>query len=217
MSDASGDDPARADPSGVASTTDGGPVSERRPYRALEVDDPVALRALAHPARQRLIAELLAGRVMTATEAADLVGLSPSAVSHHLRALERYGIAERADPAADGRTRPWRSRVTELNFSPRSPGGAQAINVVMQQELARMARNISAALTPGDRSAGDAPSRTLTFSSSETWLTDTERADLVERLERVLRDLPERHSADHPEGATRMQLTLSLVPVADPG
>ena len=45
------------------------------------ITDPQALRAIAHPARQRLIAELYAGEVLTATEASRLVGLTPSATS----------------------------------------------------------------------------------------------------------------------------------------
>lgn len=186
-----------------------------RPRTPLQVDDPAALRALSHPARQRLIAELLAGRVMTATDAADLVGLTPSAVSHHLRALERYGLVERAEPAADGRTRPWRSRVTELTFSPHSAGGAEAVNLVVQQELARLARNVSAAVAVERLQPEGEPNRSIGFSSSETWLTDEERVALIERLDSMLLELPRRHSADHPQGATRMQLTISLVPTAD--
>ena len=45
------------------------------------LDDPRMLRALAHPARQRLITELFSGEVLTATEAASLVDLTPSATS----------------------------------------------------------------------------------------------------------------------------------------
>lgn len=182
----------------------------RRPRQVLEVDDPRALRAMAHPARQRIITELIAGRVMTATEASELVGLSPSAVSHHLRALERYGIAERAEAGDDARTRPWRSRVTELNLSPHSVGGAHAANTVIQAELARLARNVDAAMGQ----AGSSPSgRTVGLSVSESWLTDEERRELFERVDALIHDLPERHSGNAPEGATRMSLVVSLVPV----
>lgn len=38
--------------------------------------------------------------------AASLVELTPSATSHHLRALERWGVVER-DSSSDGRERPW--------------------------------------------------------------------------------------------------------------
>lgn len=185
--------------------------TQSRPRNTLEVDDPRALRALAHPARQRILTELLAGRVMTATEASELVGLSPSAVSHHLRALERYGIAERAESGADARTRPWRSRVTELNFTPSNAGGAQAVNTVVQRELAKLARNVDAALARASRSpkAKD----TMGLSVSESWLTPDERRDFLERIEALIHDLPERHSGNAPEGATRMSLVVSLVPV----
>lgn len=184
---------------------------ESRPRHTLEVDDPRALRALAHPARQRIIAELLAGRVMTATEASELVGLSPSAVSHHLRALERYGIAERAESAGDARTRPWRSRVTELWFAPSGPSGAQTVNAVIQRELAKLARNIDAALAK----AGAKPKArdTIGLSVTESWLTEEERRELFGRIDALIHELPERHSGNAPEGATRMSLVVSLVPV----
>jgi len=193
-------------------------TSSRRPIHALEVDDPRALRALAHPARQRIINELLAGRVMTATEAADLVGLSPSAVSHHLRALERYGIAERAETGGDARTRPWRSRFTELSYAPRSPDGVQVANAVVRGELAKLARNIAAVVEASEaaQQAGrrPAPRDNVGISVSETWLTDEERRDVVARIEELLRTLPERHSGNAPEGSVRMSLVLSFVPVA---
>ena len=186
-------------------------ATDRRPRNTLEVDDPRALRALAHPARQRIIAELLAGRVMTATEASELVGLTPSAVSHHLRALERYGIAERAEGGGDARTRPWRSRVTELNFTPRSAGGAHAVNAVIHAELAKLARNVDAVIA---RAGSNPPGKdTIGLSATETWLTDGERRDLSERFDAIVHALPDRHSGNAPEGATRMSLVVSLVPV----
>jgi len=41
------------------------------------------------------VIEELSGRELTATECAELVGLSPSAMSYHLRSLEKAGIRER--------------------------------------------------------------------------------------------------------------------------
>ncbi len=190
----------------------------RRPHHALEVDDPRALRALAHPARQRIINELLAGRVMTATEAAELVGLSPSAVSHHLRALERYGIAERADTGGDARTRPWRSPFTELSYAPTSPDGVQVANAMVGGELAKLGRNIAAFVAASEAAHHERGRSTglrdnVGLSVSETWLTDEERREVVAQIEALLRDLPQRHSGNAPEGATRMSLVLSFVPV----
>ena len=75
-------------------------MAARPPRRAtapteVRITDPRAMRALAHPARQRLITELFSGEVLTSTEAAELCDLTPSAMSYHLRALEKWGIVTR--------------------------------------------------------------------------------------------------------------------------
>lgn len=72
-----------------------------------ELDDPRAMRALAHPTRLRLMEELTLRGPMTATEAAEHVGESPSSCSFHLRTLAKYGFVEEAEGGA-GRRRPWR-------------------------------------------------------------------------------------------------------------
>jgi DNA-binding transcriptional ArsR family regulator len=74
------------------------------------LSDPRAIRALAHPARLALLEALLAGEELTATEAASVTGLSPSATSYHLKALERWGIWRPASPARTAGTVPGRPR-----------------------------------------------------------------------------------------------------------
>ncbi|MDN5770735.1 MAG: helix-turn-helix domain-containing protein [Microlunatus sp.] len=60
------------------------------PQRVVKINDPRALRALAHEARQRVIEVLYAEQhARTATELAQMTGLTPSAMSYHLRALEK--------------------------------------------------------------------------------------------------------------------------------
>lgn len=66
------------------------------------------MRALAHPARLALLQHLGHSGPATATECAGVVGLSPSAVSYHLRALARAGLVETAPGRGDGRERLWR-------------------------------------------------------------------------------------------------------------
>lgn len=71
------------------------------------------VRALAHAARQHVIELLYDGHVLTASAAATAVGTTPSAMSYHLRALEKFGIVRRAD-SLDGRERPWRAAADHL-------------------------------------------------------------------------------------------------------
>jgi DNA-binding transcriptional ArsR family regulator len=72
-----------------------------------QVSDPPTLRALAHPVRLALLEALGRQEPLTATEAAELVGESPSACSFHLRMLAKYGLVEDAG-GGQGRRRPWR-------------------------------------------------------------------------------------------------------------
>jgi DNA-binding transcriptional ArsR family regulator len=76
----------------------------------VRISDPQVMRALAHPARIEIMEHLgSTGAVVTATECAGLVGLSPSATSYHLRELAKYGLVEQAPSRGDARERVWRS------------------------------------------------------------------------------------------------------------
>ncbi|WP_442933752.1 ArsR family transcriptional regulator [Micromonospora sp. CPCC 205556] len=59
------------------------------------------MRALAHPARIAIM-EHLSTREGGATACAEIVGLSPSATSYHLRASVKFGLVEQA-PSRGGR------------------------------------------------------------------------------------------------------------------
>jgi predicted ArsR family transcriptional regulator len=88
------------------------------PGNPVKLTDPLMMRALAHPARIAIWTHLGLRGPATATECAEVAGLSPSACSYHLRALAKYGFVEEApDSAADGRQRPWRVRVLALSTS----------------------------------------------------------------------------------------------------
>src|SRR5436309_138158 len=63
--------------------------------RQLELTDPKAMRALAHPLRIELLRLLREPR--TATECAEALGESPQSCSYHLRTLAKYGFVERAE------------------------------------------------------------------------------------------------------------------------
>jgi len=99
-------------------------ASAKRLEGDVRIDDPGALRALAHPARLTVIDELYQGVERTSSELAELTGLSPSAMSYHLRALERWGMVERGEPREDGRERPWRAVGRTLSLDPETVSAA---------------------------------------------------------------------------------------------
>ncbi len=177
----------------------------------LRITDPRALRVLAHPARQRLITELFSGEVLTATEAAELCGLTPSAMSYHLRALEKWGIVER-DESADGRERPWRATADGITITPeahREAGAATSRLSIhtwfsdLESDLERMAGAV-----------GDGENHGMT-SRGRVWLSDAEERELRDRLIDVVREYGGRTRREHPEGA-RPWNVYSLVLPAEP-
>lgn len=72
------------------------------------LSDPKAMRALAHPARLMILNRLRVEGSATATEVAEIAGITPSAASYHLRMLAKYGFVEDAPPRGDGRERLWK-------------------------------------------------------------------------------------------------------------
>lgn len=79
------------------------------------LSDPEVIRALAHPARTAVLDYLAGTDEATATECAKVVGLSPSAMSYHLRTLAKVGLVEEAEGRGDGRERLWRRKVKDLS------------------------------------------------------------------------------------------------------
>ena len=73
------------------------------PKGAVVISDAAGVKALAHPARLAVIDVLYSGEILTATQCAEIAGITPSAMSYHLRALERHGIFFRAEGCGDGR------------------------------------------------------------------------------------------------------------------
>jgi predicted ArsR family transcriptional regulator len=73
--------------------------------RSVELTDPRALRAVAHPVRLALVGLLRREGPLTATQAGARLEESPS---FHLRQLAKHGLVEDAG-GGRGRERPWRA------------------------------------------------------------------------------------------------------------
>jgi DNA-binding transcriptional ArsR family regulator len=94
------------------------------PDRVLDVTDPVALRALAHPLRLRLL-RLLRDRPGPATgaELAAATGESTASVSYHLSVLRQHGFVEPdPTPGPTRRHKPWRTTYETLRVTTEGTG-----------------------------------------------------------------------------------------------
>jgi DNA-binding transcriptional ArsR family regulator len=186
----------------------------------VEITDPKAIRALAHAARLEVISELYSTQVSrTATELAAQTGLTPSAMSYHLRALQKWGIVVPAATAGDARERRWKAAGTD--FSINSGGGiASPEFAVVDLELDAFRRRVNAYAKTreeererrqdGGESADAASS--VVLASNLLYLTPGQRAELSGKLFALLKDYELEDPAQVPEGAQRMATMWSMIP-----
>lgn len=84
----------------------------------LDLNDPRAMRALAHPLRLELLGHLRTDGPATVTMLCDRVDEAPGLVSYHLHQLAKHGfIVEAPELARDGRERWWRSAHARTRWS----------------------------------------------------------------------------------------------------
>jgi predicted ArsR family transcriptional regulator len=86
----------------------------------IQLTDPRALRAVAHPTRLKLMSLLRRLGPLTATQAGERIGESPAGCSFHLRQLAKWGMVEEAG-GGRGRERPWRATATGTEWPDGGP------------------------------------------------------------------------------------------------
>ncbi|MDP9846025.1 ArsR/SmtB family transcription factor [Streptosporangium lutulentum] len=149
--------------------------------------DPTAMRALAHPARLAILARLHEGPC-TATEVAEVVGITPSAASYHLRMLAKYGFVEDAPARGDGRERLWRHNTMSLTVSPEPddlPEVRSAKELLIKVWRDQAASEATRALENYDRESPEW--REASAFTSTTLLVDAEEMKwLSERIDELL-------------------------------
>ncbi len=189
------------------------PGAAARPTERVVLRDPRAIKALAHPARLAVIDELFAGRKLTATECGEIAGLSASAMSYHLRALEKWGIVRRSEATTDGRERPWEAAGQGLSVEsaePRASAAGEAILVARQ--LDRQRADILGWISNQNETSASWYDSTV-ISSTVLWLDPDEAKQLSDAITAVVAAIPRRTAADAPAGAQQVRVSFSVVPV----
>ena len=169
------------------------------------------LSALAHPVRLDVLNFLASAGPATASACARAVGDNPSNCSYHLRVLARHGLVE-ADQSGDGRERPWRATVTGFSVEAEdrasgSHAGAALLAASLQLDQ-RLARDYLAGRddVPPEWRAADA------YAAYTLRATPAELAELVERLDALIRPLIAATRADAPATAELVHVGLQAFP-----
>ncbi|HET7855271.1 MAG TPA: metalloregulator ArsR/SmtB family transcription factor [Gaiellaceae bacterium] len=182
----------------------------------MRLRDPGALRALAHPARLLIVDELYQGPERTASELAKIADLSPSAMSYHLHALERWGIVVRGDARQDGRERPWRAAGRSLSWASDMSVAAAAAQDVIAGGYLEQLRELFRRWSLVEDAEPDTWREIAGLSRSFLWLTEEEaKAFSAELAETVQKYVQDRDVVEHPEGTRRVLCMLGIVPTIE--
>jgi DNA-binding transcriptional ArsR family regulator len=180
--------------------------------------NPRSIRALAHPARLAIIDALATGEELTATQCAELTGLSPSATAYHLKFLEQYGFAESAAPRPDRRERPWRAtgRQIDVDLDTSTPAGASAAAAVGAAYI-DATRAVAVEFIEGGNAEPE-EWRSAVLANIDLWLTAGEFQRVAGELQAVLEPYREgMRRAGRPAGSRRVRIMNVVVPHPPPG
>src|SRR5689334_9036883 len=90
---------------------------------SMQVNTPEALRALAHPLRQKILYRLELDGHGRAADLAQALDEAANSISFHLRTLARAGlVVEAPELARDKRDRVWRNAADTYDVAPGTPG-----------------------------------------------------------------------------------------------
>jgi DNA-binding transcriptional ArsR family regulator len=186
--------------------------AEALPVR--RIADAPTMRALAHPVRLALLEALGRREPLTATEAAEIVGESPSSCSFHLRMLAKYGLVV-ADEAI-GRRRPWR-RTDPSGFvfpaaddDPQTSLAAGALSDLVWGRLLARARTVLAArprMSAGWQAITSAAETVAYVTPAEAEQFTAEMWGLISRYQDRLEDPSAR-----PPGSLPLEIVLVAYP-----
>jgi DNA-binding transcriptional ArsR family regulator len=180
-------------------------VATREPVK---ITDPKAIRALAHPARLAVIDELYSGAELTATECAQLSGLTPSAMSYHLRSLEKVGIVERVEHTGDGRERPWRAAGAYLQVESQSVAEAATLGTIL---LSRLSEQFAAYLARRNEDSKEWQEASI-VGSGRVWLRPEELAEINSAIDKLIDHYRDRVGTNHPPDARRVRFSIFAFP-----
>jgi predicted ArsR family transcriptional regulator len=168
----------------------------------------LALRALTHPLRWKLIDLLNSEQSATATRCAEVLGESVASCGYHLSILAKYGYVEPV-PDRAGREKPWRlaSRRQDLSTGGLDEAGTlvaeAAIEVFLDHELERIKDRLRrAALEPAEWQAASS------ISGSTKWMTAAELAEIKDQLAEIQERYGDRDGdpAARPPGAREVRV-----------
>jgi predicted ArsR family transcriptional regulator len=185
------------------------------PLEELNLTDPKAMRALAHPVRMALLELFAVHDTMTATQASEALGESPANCAFHLRTLAKYGFVREAG-GGRGRERPWKFVHRSVKLSgnqgdPQAHLAAEALgNVWLDRWLGRIRRAVLRTWPAEWEEAAQARQTLRFLTVEETAQVQREIGAILDRYIGRLTD-----PSSRPPGAVPVEIGVIAYPLDD--
>jgi DNA-binding transcriptional ArsR family regulator len=194
-------------------------MSLTNPLGDLQITDPQAMRALAHPVRLAILTFLQrSGGPATATQLSPHVGATPSVTSWHLRHLATFGLvldADLSEVPGDRRQRWWKSAARGFSFELSEDSESEAAVRVLSDQLEEAGRQQADRWRVETEPALDYAWRRLAGLSNTTIrVTADELEQLEHGIDELLGTFVRRAEAEAPADARRVRILRHYLPEA---
>ncbi|MGB3443516.1 MAG: helix-turn-helix domain-containing protein [Actinophytocola sp.] len=178
----------------------------------VNITDPKALRALAHPVRWKLLEIIGREYTATATQCAQETGESVANCSYHLNLLAKYKYVEQAE-GGQGREKPWRlveqhQTISDIGLDADGARAAQAASgAFLDHALTQIKeRHLTSHLEPAEWR------EVLGVDNSNDYLTVAEVQEVHDVVRGLMNKYQDRRVKPElrPEGARPVNLFLSV-------
>ncbi|MEU8608666.1 helix-turn-helix domain-containing protein [Actinoplanes sp. NPDC048791] len=194
-------------------------MSLTNPFGDLQVTDPQAMRALAHPVRLAILSYLQRNGPATATALSPHVGATPSVTSWHLRHLAGFGLVTDADPdevPGDRRQRWWKAKARGFSVTMGDDPESQLAARALGEQLAMAAQQqVNAWIADVGPTLPAQWQQVAGTSNTSVPLTPEELAELSGRIDELIAPYVHRAEADAPAGARIVRILRHYLPGAD--
>jgi DNA-binding transcriptional ArsR family regulator len=190
-------------------------AAKRNPITRPEVvllRDAAAIKTLAHPARLVILDELMPDNELTATEIAEVAGITPSAMSYHLRQLAKWKIVEEAE-SKDGRERRWKLHPGGWGIDPEHPRASLAAETTLVAQMLNRQREDVLRWFASREAEDPVWHEATVLTTAYVWLTSDEALALSAAVQEKVDSYRGRSDPKkRPKGARRVQVGYLAVP-----
>ena len=195
------------------------PADETPLEAAVQVNDVRALRALAHPLRNRLLGQLRLNGPATASRLGRAVGESSGSTSYHLRQLAEYGFVEEVEGQGTARERWWRARHRMTSWQAADllaqEGGSEVQDEMTRLQIDQHGRVLDAWFTQKDE-LGQEWAAAASLSDHGMRLRPEQARALADELNAVLDRWMTEYPGDQPAEGTELVFVLTdVVPMKE--